>query len=59
MLGLFGWTKSAQADPHRLFLEHVQFMMSVLKDVDPEGLRIVARNFDTIIEKYKEREMAE
>lgn len=47
----------ATADPDRpkIFLEDMEFVAEVLKKIDPEGLKILARNFDEIVGKFKER----
>ena len=47
--------KTVRVDRPALFLEDMEFVAKVLKDVDPEGLRVFAGNFDIIIEKYKEQ----
>jgi len=45
----------AQAAPDlpRLFMETLEFVAGVLKDADPEGLKILARNFDLLVERFK------
>lgn len=40
-------------DKPALFLENIEFIVSVLKEVDPEGLKILATNFDAIVERFK------
>ena len=41
-------------DRPRVFLENLEFVVDVLKELDPEGLKVLARNFDTIIHRFKE-----
>lgn len=45
----------AKIDRPKIFLEDMEFVAEILKEIDPEGLKILARNFDIIIEKFKER----
>ncbi len=40
-------------DRPALFLEHLEFIAGILKDRDPEGLKILANNFDVLIEQFK------
>lgn len=40
-------------DRPALFLEDLQFIANVLKDLDPEGLKILARSFDLIVARFK------
>ncbi|MDF1592602.1 MAG: DUF1804 family protein [Desulfobacterales bacterium] len=40
-------------DRPKLFLEHLEFMAEVLKETDPEGLKVLAKNFDFIVVKFK------
>ena len=47
--------KTDQADRPKIFLEDMEFVAETLKEIDPEGLKILARNFDVIITKFKER----
>jgi len=42
-------------DHPRVFLENLEFVAGFLKDRDPEGLKILARNFDALITAFKER----
>jgi hypothetical protein len=46
-------TAAAKIDKPALFMESVEFIASYLKDTDPEGLKILARNFDGLIESFK------
>jgi hypothetical protein len=47
--------KTVQADRPKLFLEDMEFVAKTLKEIDPEGLKIFARNFDVIIQRFKEQ----
>lgn len=40
-------------DRPALFLEDMQFIANILKEVDPEGLKVFARSFDLIVERFK------
>lgn len=40
-------------DRPALFLEDLDFIANVLKETDPEGLKILARNFDLIVNRFK------
>lgn len=40
-------------DRPKLFLEDMEFVAEVLKEIDPEGLKIFARNFDVIVDRFK------
>jgi len=40
-------------DRPALFLEDIEFIAGILKDRDPEGLKILANNFDVLIEQFK------
>lgn len=35
------------------FLADMQFIANILKEVDPEGLKVFARSFDLIVERFK------
>ena len=48
----------APVDKPALFLESVEFIVSVLNEIDPEGLKVMAKNFDTIIQRFKEQHEA-
>jgi len=45
--------EAPKIDRPALFLEHLEFIASVLKDGDPEGLKVLAANFDPLIERFK------
>jgi transposase len=40
-------------DRPALFMEAIEFIAAFLKDNDPEGLKILANNFDKLIETFK------
>lgn len=42
-------------DRPKLFLENMEFVAETLKEIDPEGLKIFARNFDVIVNRFKEK----
>jgi len=42
-------------DLPKIFLENMEFVAEVLKDVDPQGLKVLARNFDVIVNRFKEQ----
>jgi len=44
-----------QIDRPKIFLEDMEFVAETLKEIDPEGLKILARNFDVIIQRFKEQ----
>jgi len=46
-------TVSAEVDKPALFLEIVQWIALQLKDSDPEGLKVLARNFDNLVIQFK------
>jgi len=47
-------SSAPDADLPKIFLENMEFVAGVLKDIDPEGLRVLARNFDVIVNRFKE-----
>jgi len=47
-------SKAPDIDRPRIFLEDVEFIAGVLKEIDPEGLKVLSRSIDTIIERFKE-----
>ena len=50
-------TETSQAlavDRPRVFLEDMEFVASVLKEIDPEGLKILSRNFDQVVKRFKD-----
>jgi len=44
-----------KVDRPALFLENLEFIVGYLKEKDPEGLKILAKSFDGIIEQFKQR----
>lgn len=46
---------TADIDRPKLFLEDMEFVAEVLKEIDPEGLKILSRNFDEIVRRFKEK----
>jgi len=46
----------ADVDRPRIFLEDMEFIAEVLKEIDPEGLKVFARNFEPIVTRYKEKD---
>lgn len=42
-------------DRPKLFLEDMEFVAEILKEIDPEGLKVFARNFDVIVDRFKAR----
>jgi len=45
--------RQAEVDRPRLFLEAMQFVTSVLKEIDPKAFKGFARNFDVIVKRFK------
>jgi transposase len=45
--------EAPKIDRPALFLEDLEFIASVLMGRDPEGLKILANNFDVLIEQFK------
>ena len=41
------------ADKPKAFLESLQFIAESLKEIDPEGLKVLAGNFDAITARFK------
>lgn len=42
-------------DRPKIFLEDMEFIAEVLQEIDPEGLKVFARNFEPIVNRFKER----
>jgi len=42
-------------DRPKLFLEGLEFIAETLREIDPEGLKILSRDFEIIINRFKER----
>lgn len=45
----------AQIDKPAFFLESLEFIAGILKEKDPEGLKVLARNFDDLVGAFKAR----
>jgi hypothetical protein len=45
--------EAPKIDRPAIFLEDLEFIASVLMSRDPEGLKILANNFDVLIEQFK------
>ncbi len=43
-----------EIDRPKIFLEDLEFIIEVLKEIDPEGLKVLAKSFDTIVARFKE-----
>lgn len=41
-------------DKPKMFLENLEFIVSVLKEIDQEGLKVMLRNLDEITRRFKE-----
>lgn len=44
---------AVEIDRPKIFLENVDWLAKQLKDVDPEGLKVLARNFDALVVAFK------
>ena len=44
---------SGPVDRPKIFLEHLDFIARTLNETDPEGLKVLANNFEPLITKYK------
>jgi hypothetical protein len=42
-----------EVDRPALFMENMEWLATKLKDLDPEGLKVLARNFDALIISFK------
>jgi len=42
-------------DLPKIFLENLEFIAEILKEIDPEALKVFGRNFETIVQKFKEQ----
>ena len=45
--------KAPDIDRPRMFLEDMEFIAETLKELDPNGLKILSRNFETIVARFK------
>jgi len=43
----------AAVDEPALFLRNLEFIANTLKELDPEGLKVLAKNFELLIEAFK------
>jgi hypothetical protein len=44
----------ADVDRPKLFLEDLEFIVNVLKEIDQEGLKVILRNLEEITRRFKE-----
>ena len=44
---------TAHVDRPRLFMEDLEFIAETLRETDPEGLKVFARNFDVLVDRFK------
>lgn len=49
-----GTSQVPDIDRPRLFLESLEFVAEVLREIDPEGLKIFARSFEEVVRRFKE-----
>ena len=47
--------QAVDIDRPKIFLEDLEFVAGVMKEIDPEGLKVLGKNFDTIVKRFKER----
>jgi len=40
-------------DRPKIFLEDMEFIAETLREIDPEGLKVLATHFETIIQRFK------
>ena len=45
---------TVEIDRPKLFLEDLEFIAETLRDVDPEGLKVLGRSFDLVVKRFKE-----
>lgn len=50
--------KPVEIDRPKIFLEDMEFVAKTLQEIDPEGLKIFARNFETIVSRFKDAQAA-
>ena len=46
--------KAQDIDRPRIFLEDMEFVAETLKEINPEGLKVFAKNFGVIVKRFKE-----
>ena len=51
------WETSEKSGPDidypKIFLENLEWLSKVLNEIDPEGLKVLAKNFDALIVRFK------
>jgi transcriptional regulator with XRE-family HTH domain len=47
--------QKGKVDKPAMFMEDMEFVAGYLKEKDPEGLKVLAKNFDGLIEAFKEK----
>jgi len=50
--------KEPDIDRPKIFLEDLEFIAETLQEIDPEGLKVLARNFETIVQRFKDAQTA-
>lgn len=45
--------RALDIDSPKIFLENLEWLAKSLRDLDPEGLKVLARNFDALIIQFK------
>lgn len=48
-------TVEPDIDRPKIFLEDMEYIAETLKEIDPEGLKVFARNLELIITRFKEK----
>lgn len=51
--------RAAEIDRPRIFLEDMEFVAKTLAEIDPAGLKVLAKHFDTIAARFKEAHEAQ
>ena len=46
---------AVEIDRPKAFMEDLEFIAEILKEVDPEGLKVFSRNFETIVNRFKQK----
>ena len=46
--------KEPDIDRPKIFLEDLEFIAETLREIDPEGLKVVSRDFEMIVRRFKE-----
>ncbi len=47
--------EAVEVDRPKLFLEDMEFVAETLKEIDPQGLKVLLQNFDVIVNRFKEQ----